>query len=78
MLHSSEPRLTLAGLGWEAEISQMEAEDTRGEKAPGALLLCACSCEQSCLWMVREQERDVGNSLLTVGNWLRFFWRTHH
>lgn len=47
MLHSSEPRLTLAGLGWEAEISQMEAEDTRGEKAPGALLLCACSCEQS-------------------------------
>lgn len=26
MLHSSEPRLTLAGLGWEAEISQMEVK----------------------------------------------------
>lgn len=78
MLYSPEPRLTLAGLGWEAEISQMEAEATRGEKAPGALLLCACGCKQSCLWMAREQERDVGKSLLTVGNSLRFFRRTHH
>lgn len=49
MQHSPQPRLTLAGLGWETGISQTEPEVTRGGKAPGALLLCACGTEQSCL-----------------------------